>query len=94
VRAHREPGTVSLLIAILEDRPSLPGAACIGNSQAFDRALHPEPGDRQAITHSAAAGICARCPHRTQCPDTLTGINQRTRFPDAIDGDQLPNDAE
>lgn len=77
--SRREPGALPLLIAVLTDRPNLPGAACIGRHELFDLAVHPE--DRRtasAQARFAAARLCGTCPHTSTCGDSLAAPERRT----------------
>lgn len=67
-----EPGPVALLAAILDGRPSLPDALCIGRHDLFDAARYRSPGTDQTIALVAAERMCRACPHTTRCPDSLT----------------------
>lgn len=62
----RKGGELELLAAILQDRPNLPGALCIGNHDVYDAAT---AGDPDALR--TAGWLCRRCPHTTECPDAI-----------------------
>lgn len=66
-----EPDWVTLLAAILEDRPHLPGVLCIGRHELYDAALHPEGRTDNTTALVAAERLCQHCPHTTACPDSL-----------------------
>ncbi|WFR72935.1 hypothetical protein P9209_03425 [Prescottella defluvii] len=63
---------MALLEAILFGRPNLPNAACRGQLQLFDTALHPEDRTDNTRAQLAAERLCRHCPHTTGCPDSLT----------------------
>lgn len=69
-----EPDVVSLLAHILENRPNLPAALCVGRHELFDRVLHPEPGTtpfEQQEARLGAEALCGACTHRRHCPTNL-----------------------
>lgn len=67
--SRREPGTLSLLAEILDNRPNLPEAKCRTLWDLFD-----DIADNKATNDDKdyARGLCSRCPHLTECPDALT----------------------
>ncbi|WP_182359710.1 hypothetical protein [Tomitella gaofuii] len=64
---RRPGGELDLLEQILDGRPNLPDALCIGKHDLYDRA---RAGDADALR--VAGWLCRRCPHRAECPDQTT----------------------
>lgn len=52
-------GPVELMVKILRERPSLPGARCVGRHELFD--------GHTAEDRTAALELCRRCPARAPC---------------------------
>ncbi|MFG1785681.1 hypothetical protein ACGFIU_24880 [Rhodococcus oryzae] len=69
--SRREPGVVPLLAAILEHRPNLPDAACIGQHRLFDL-LNDTENTIRIRAQIDAERLCRGCPHTTRCPESLT----------------------
>lgn len=67
-------GPVGLIAAILEDLPSLPGAACRGRHELFDPAQPDEDRTELGYRHRAAARICTRCRVLNQCNGQHRGM--------------------
>ncbi|MDF3309886.1 hypothetical protein P3H15_33245 [Rhodococcus sp. T2V] len=67
-RKNVERDWVALLETILSERPSLPGAACIGRHELFDED-HDESNDGTRPRQAAAEKLCAGCPEAWQCPE-------------------------
>ncbi|QIP43662.1 hypothetical protein G9444_6419 [Rhodococcus erythropolis] len=67
--SRKEPGTLSLLAEILENRPNLPEAKCRTHWDLFDDIA---AGKATNDDKHFARGLCSRCPHLTECPDALT----------------------
>lgn len=67
---------VSLLESILADRPSLPGAACIGRHELFDE---DQDGSNDDTRHRQAAAeqLCIGCPEAWRCPDRIETLELR-----------------
>jgi len=82
--ATRTPGWVELLAEILAGTPKLPGAACRGHVEQFDRAAD---GDRDAAQQ--AVEVCRRCPVLTECRAWADHIRGRKR-PAGVLGGQAP----
>ncbi|MQA15524.1 MAG: hypothetical protein GEV09_15550 [Pseudonocardiaceae bacterium] len=61
--------------ALLRNRPSLPGAACVGRSHLFDWEIDDcdETSAQRAQRHNLAAEICHTCPVLEQCRDWAPG---------------------
>jgi hypothetical protein len=64
--------TENLLIAVLRNCPSLPGARCRGRWDMFDNADCPE-------TVRAALSLCSTCPALDPCRTWLDGLPKRRR---------------
>lgn len=72
--SRKEPGTLSLLAEILENRPNLPEARCRTNWELFDGIAEGRATDDDK---NYARGLCGRCPHLTECPDALTAPHRK-----------------
>lgn len=72
--SRKEPGTLSLLAEILENRPNLPEAKCRTNWELFDDIADGRATDEDK---NYAHGLCGRCPHLTECPDALTAPHRK-----------------
>lgn len=77
-----EPDVVSLLAHILENRPNLPAALCVGRHELFDRVLHPEPGTtpfEQQEARLGAEALCGAAPTDATAPPTSHPSQSATR---------------
>lgn len=72
--SRKEPGTLSLLAEILENRPNLPEVKCRTNWELFDDIADGRATDEDK---NYARGLCGRCPHLTECPDALTAPHRK-----------------
>lgn len=72
--SRKEPGTLSLLAEILENRPNLPEAKCRKHWELFDSIADHKATDDDK---NYARGLCGRCPHLTECPDALTAPHRK-----------------
>lgn len=66
--SRKDPGTLSLLAEILDGRPNLPEARCRTNSELFDNIAD---GTATRDDRNYARGLCQRCVHSSECPDSL-----------------------
>lgn len=70
---------LSALLGALRPIPRLDGAACRGNSWAFDPAEPDE--DRAAVRdrHDVARSVCGNCPALTKCAQWIESLPPRVR---------------
>ncbi|ROZ53520.1 hypothetical protein EEB12_26700 [Rhodococcus sp. WS1] len=66
--SRKEPGALSLLAEILDNRPNLPEARCRTNRELFDDIVD---GKASRDDKNYARGLCRRCVHSAECPDSL-----------------------
>lgn len=67
--SRKDPGTLSLLAEILDGRPNLPEARCRTNAELFDDIVD---GKASRDDKNYARGLCRRCVHSAECPDSLS----------------------
>lgn len=80
VKPGRYDGPVALMVSILRDRETLPGALCRGQAPAFDAdQLDGEDQAAHADRLTAARSACQRCPELLRCPAPLTGRSPTRR---------------
>lgn len=77
--ASGRDGALALLEAIIGDAPDLPGRAeCRGHHALFDLAREPRDARTRRHPHpralDAARAVCARCPVRVHCRDSLAPL--------------------
>ncbi|MDH3026833.1 transcriptional regulator [Gordonia alkanivorans] len=64
---RQDAGDVALLIAILQGRPNLRGAACVAAPGLFDPRRPDEDADETEYRHTAAVSMCRSCPALEAC---------------------------
>jgi WhiB family redox-sensing transcriptional regulator len=75
---------MALAKAVLADIRRLPGAACAGRSELFDR--HPANHPYRDVDQAEALRTCASCPALAACRAWLDGLPSRWRPTGVIAG--------
>jgi hypothetical protein len=89
--AHREPGWVELLAAILRDIPLLQEPLCRDRYMLFDPPEPFEAAEDVAHRHEAAKRICEGCGALEMCRSMFDGL-PRSRRPSGVVAGRLPDD--
>jgi hypothetical protein len=75
--AHREPGWVELLAAILRGTPRLSGALCVDRPELFD-GEHNDTEDSD-YPRTQALRICGACPELSRCREWVDSLPRADR---------------